>query len=335
MRLPHHLFVVFMLSVAGCKEHTGTGSVSETLPLQVGIAGPVINEILFDPLQDATDQIPDQPEYVEIYNPGITSIDLTGWSIADRPNAVTRSVHRYYFAPAGESNTLGPGQYGVIAPETGGIVATSRLVAYYGYLIGLSDAKIFLDRNHKVFDLNNDTDCVRLLDSRGAVVDSVNYTSLWHNQANKTTRRISLEKFNPLLTSDSPLSWSSSTDTDFGGSPGKINSIYIPPSRSEEMLLLSPNTFSPNGDLRDDLLRITVNLPAGSYQLAVTVYDTLGAEIRRLASGTPAGPVALIAWDGRNDGGAPAPAGVYRVTMHASGLNGSRYNATGNVTLAR
>jgi hypothetical protein len=332
---PHHLFVVFMLSVAGCREHPGIGSISETLPLQVGIATPVINEILFDPLKDSKDTIPDQTEFVEIYNPGTTPIDLTGWSIADRPAPVTRTYHRYYFAPAGGSNTIGPGQYAVIAPETGGIVATSRLVAYYTYLTGLTDVKIFLDSNHSTFDLNNDGDCVRLLDGRGAVVDSVNYTSLWHNPANKATKRISLEKLNPLLTSDSPLSWSSSADTEFGGTPGKVNSVYIPPSRSEEMLLLSPNPFSPNGDMRDDRLRITVNLPAGSYQLAVTIYDLLGAEVRRLASGTPAGPVALLFWDGSNDGGVLAPPGVYRVTMNASGFNGSRYSSTGNVTLAR
>ena len=332
--IPRHLAVMLLL-LAGCREHPDAASFSETLPLLAARTRPVINEILFDPLQDSKDNLPDQPDFVEIYNPGTAPIDLTGWSIADRPSAKTGKYNRYYFAPANGANMLGPGQYGVIAPETGGIVATSRLVIYYPWLQGTPDAKIFLDKSHKVFDLNNDGDCVRLLDARGAVVDSVSYTSLWHNPANKETKRLSLEKFNPLMPSDSPLNWSSSTDAVFGGTPGKVNSIYLPPSRSEEMLRLSPNPFSPNGDLRDDELKITVSLPAGSYQLAVSVYDALGAVVRKLASGTPAGPVAIIVWDGSNDAGAPLPTGTYRVTMNASGFNGSRYSGAGSVSLSR
>ncbi len=332
---PHHLSVVFMLSIAGCVNNHEEERFSETLSLQDGLARPVINEILFDPLQDSKDNLPDQPDFVELYNPATKPVDLTGWSIADRPNAKTGKFNRYYFALKGSSNTLGPGQYGVIAPESGGMVATSRLVQFYLYLMELPDAKIFLDRSHKVFDLNNDGDCVRLLDSRGAVVDSVSYAPGWHNQANTSTKRISLEKFNPLMPSDSPMSWSSSTDACYGGTPGKVNSIYVPPSRSGEMFRLSPNPFSPNGDLRNDLLKITISLPAGSYQLAVTVYDTLGGTVRNLANGTPAGPVAVLQWDGADDGGKPLPAGTYRITMNAAGYTGARFSAAETVVLAR
>lgn len=318
-----------MLLAAGCKDHTEPRSFSETLPVQAGLVRPVINEIMFDPLQKSDDGIPDQPEYVEIYNPGTTPVDLTGWYLSDRSN------NKRYFAPTGGINTLGPGQYAVITPEKGGSVGSSRLVAYFRYLPGLADAIIFLDTAHSTLDLNNDGDFVRLLNQSNELVDSVNYTTLWHNPANKETQRISLEKFNPLMQSDSPLSWGSSTDATFGGTPGKANSIYIPRSRSEGMFLLSPNPFSPNGDMRDDVLKITVNLPADAYQLAVTVYDAMGAEVRRLASGTPAGPVALIIWDGCNNAGAPAPSGIYRITMNAAGSNGSRYSSTASATIAR
>ncbi|NTV01723.1 MAG: hypothetical protein HGB04_02925 [Chlorobiaceae bacterium] len=329
MRYPRRLFVVFMLSVAGCKDHTEPRSFSETLPVQAGRVMPVINEVMFDPLEESDDAIPDQPEYVEIYNPGISPVDLTGWGITDRANNLRT------FETTGGTMMLGAGQYAVITPEVDGIAATSRLVRYFSYLPGLVDAKIIMVKKYKTLNLNNDGDLVKLLDRNGTVIDAVSYTSLWHNPANKTTKRISLEKFNPLLLSGSPLSWGSSTDTQYGGTPGKVNSIYVPQARAEEMLRISPNPFSPNGDQRDDLLRITINLPAGSYQLAVTVYDVMGAEVRHLASGTPAGPVALLFWDGCNNAGAQAPAGIYRVTMNAAGSDGSRYSSTGSVTLAR
>jgi hypothetical protein len=332
---PQHLSVMFMLFVAGCMNNHEEKRVTETLAVQSGLTHPVINEILFDPLQDAKDDIPDQPDFIEIYNPGIMPIDLTGWSIADQPSPSTGKFSRYYFAPKGGSNMLGPGQYGVITPESKGTIATSRLVIFYDYLMTLPEAKIYLDTSHKTLPFNNDGDSVRLLNQNGMVVDQVSYTPAWHNPAIKSTKRISLEKFNPIMPSDSPLSWSSSTDTGYGGTPGKTNSIYVPPSRSEEMLRLSPNPFSPDGDLKDDQLRITINLPAGPYQLAVAVYNVLGTQVRSLAGGSPAGPVAIIAWDGRDDAGRPLPAGSYRVTMNAAAFTGSRYSATESVVLAR
>ncbi|MBN1928935.1 MAG: lamin tail domain-containing protein [Chlorobiaceae bacterium] len=331
---PYHLFVLLFLLVTACVADTGDKSFSETLSRQHGRTTPVLNEILFDPLQSSGDELPDQPDFVEIYNPGTTAVDLTGWSIADRPSA-TGKVNRYFFAPAGGNNLLEPGQYAIIAPEYSGQVSGSRLTTFYTYLQGSPEARIFLVKNYKTFSLNNDGDSVRLLDANGNLVDAASYTPNWHNPANKLTKRISLEKFNPLMVSDTPLSWSSSTDAEFGGTPGKANSIYVPPTRSEEIFNLSPNPFSPNGDGRDDILSISISLPAGSYQLAVSVHDATGKLVRRLASGTPAGPVTRLFWDGRDDSGQPLPAGSYRLTISAAGWSGSRYSDARTVTLAR
>jgi len=330
---PYHLFVLLFLLLTACVTDTGDKSFSETLSRQDGRTTPVLNEILFDPLQSSTDDLPDQPDFVEIYNPGTTPVDLTGWSITDRPSATTGKYYRYYFAPAGGNNILEPGQYAVIAPEKDGQIAGSRLTTFYTYLP--NNSRIFLVKDYKTFSFNNDGDCVSLLDQNGTVIDSANYTANWHNPANKSTKRISIEKFNPLMLSDTPLSWSSSTDAQFGGTPGKTNSIYVPPTRSEEIFNLSPSTFSPNGDGSDDYLSIAISLPADSYQLSVSVYDMSGKLLRRLAAGTPAGPVTQLWWDGCDDSGQPMPAGSYRVTMNAAGYSGSRYSDTRTVTLAR
>ncbi|NTU54488.1 MAG: hypothetical protein HGA97_12510 [Chlorobiaceae bacterium] len=335
MRYLFHLFVLLALLSAGCDSTPDTPGFSESLSIRSGSPAPVLNEILFDPLQDSNDGLLDQPDFIEIYNPGITPVDLTGWSIADRPNPVSGNVNRYYFAPSGGNNLLGAGQYGVIAPEQSGIVSSSRLTTFYTYLQFSTDAQIFLVRNHNTFSLNNDGDCVRLLDRNGAVVDSANYTPHWHNPANKATKRISIEKFNPLQLSDSSLSWSSSTDRTFGGTPGKVNSVYVPPTRSEEVFNLSPNPFSPDGDGRNDYLSVSISLPAGSYQIAASVYDTTGKAVRRLAAGLPSGAVTRLVWNGHDDSGRPVPAGVYRVTMSAAGYSGSRYSDARTVVLAR
>ncbi|HWR01398.1 MAG TPA: lamin tail domain-containing protein [Chlorobaculum sp.] len=332
---PYALPVLAALLAAGCADDHKAKSFAESLALENRISGPVLNEILFDPLQEPGDSIPDQPDFVEIYNPGITALDLTGWSIADRPSPTTGKANRYYFAPKGGNNMLGPGQYGVITPESNGLVGGSRLTTYYSYLQGTPDARIFIVKNYKVFSLNNDGDCVKLIDNKGAVADSANYTPNWHNPGNKSTKQLSIEKFHPLMPSDSPLSWTSSTDSQYGATPGKANSVYVAPTRAEEIFTLSPNPFSPNGDRRDDVLKISVSLPAGSYQLAVALYDATGRKVRSLASGTPVGPATVLTWDGRDDAGQLQPAGTYRATMNAAGYSGSRYSGSGTVVLAR
>ena len=108
-------------------------------------------------------------------------------------------------------NLLVPGRYGVIAPEESPDRTTSRLVRYYDYLSSDASVRIFIVVR-KTFSLNNNTDCVTLRDSDGTVIDSVSHSSTWHNPYLKNTRGRSLEKFNDLLASNSPASWSSSTD---------------------------------------------------------------------------------------------------------------------------
>ena len=51
----------------------------------------------------------------------------------------------------------------------------------------------------------------------------------------------------------------------------------------------------------------------------VAVYDALGRRVRTLADGPLAAGAHALAWDGRTDGGAPAPSGVYTAVAEAAG----------------
>lgn len=331
---PKHLLIMIALLFSGCMTEPSEETFQESLSIRRGITSPVINEIHFDPLQDADDGIPDQPDFVEIYNPGSSAVDLTGWSITDRPGQ-TGKVNRYAFAPSGTGNILGPGQYAVIAPEYSAGIADSRLVQYYRHLAALPDAKIFLVKKYKTFSLNNDGDRVRLLDKTGTVVDSVDYTPDWHNPYLKSTKGISLEKFHPLMESNSYLSWSSCTDSQLGATPGTVNSVYVNQERSGSVLGAAPDPFSPDGDGRDDNLTLNISLPAESYQITLIIYDIKGRPIRALANGSPAGPSLSLMWNGLDDEGDPAPSGNYRIVFHATGVSGKKYDAEQTVVLAR
>ncbi|MBI4821620.1 MAG: lamin tail domain-containing protein [Deltaproteobacteria bacterium] len=101
---------------------------------------PVINEALANP--DGVDR---DEEFVEIVNPSESPIDLTGYQLRDATSL------RHVFGP-----TLLPPGSGVVVYSGG----ANRLKASTGQL-----------------SLNNDTDQLVLLDSRGQPVDQLTYTS--------------------------------------------------------------------------------------------------------------------------------------------------------------
>jgi len=281
---------------------------------------PVINEILFDPLQKKDDSIKDQPDFVEIYNPGTETVDLYGWHIQDCPTSSGKRYTYYFAEKTSSDNLLAPGQYGVIVPEETLDREASRLVDYYGYLSGNPAVRIFIVQR-KTFSLNNDTDCVTLKDSNGAVIDSVAYSSTWHNPYSKNTKGVSLEKYNDQLVSNSPSSWSSSMDIAYGGTPGRSNSIYLPENRLEQTpsLKVIPASFSPELNGTEDKANIRYSLPAGAYQVAATVYDSSGKVVRTLAEGLPSGPEGELEWNGLEDDNSPALSGIYLVRVSVTG----------------
>ena len=62
-------------------------------PSDIGLAAPVVNEILPNPAEPQSD---DEDEFIELYNPNIKSFDLTGFKL----EVGTRTLHDYTF-PSG------------------------------------------------------------------------------------------------------------------------------------------------------------------------------------------------------------------------------------------
>ena len=336
MRFFFILFVItfFLSSCQTNNDEISLNGISATIEQKTL---PIINEILFDPLQKKDDELQDQPDFVEIYNPGNETADLQGWYIQDCPTSSGKRYSYYFAEDPSADNLLAPGQYGVIVPEESPDRTMSRLVRYYNYLSGDASVKIFIVVR-KTFSLNNDTDCVTLKDSDGTVIDSVSYSSTWHNPYVKNTKGRSLEKFNDQSVSNSPASWSSSMDIEYGGTPGKRNSIHLAADRLEQhpSLSVDPQTFSPGLDGSGEKTVIRYKLPAGAYQIEVTIYDSHGATVRTLAQGVPSGPEGNLEWNGLTDSGTPALSGIYLVRVNVSGnaFSGT-VNLEENVALMR
>jgi hypothetical protein len=69
---------------------------------------------------------------------------------------------------------------------------------------------------------------------------------------------------------------------------------------------------------------------AGSGAQTVEIHDVTGRLVRRLTGGWQPSGTRLLLWDGRDDGGAPLPSGVYLATARSAGVV-----ARAHVTLLR
>jgi len=196
----------------------------------------VINEIMYDPLYG-------QNEWFELYNQSNQLIDLAHWNFNDKPTL--SGVNS--FEISNEPLAVESGGFAVIAADSSIFQLFSNL--------SQSDSIIhirILNRSSG-FSFNNDGDVVVLKDMTGQTIDSVAYLPSWHHPDIADTKGRSLERINPNIDSNDPRNWSTCTNI-LGGTPGKANSIVTTSIKSNSMISISPNPFSPDGDGSGDLL---------------------------------------------------------------------------------
>ena len=176
----------------------------------------VINEFFFRANEDV-------PDYIELYNYGMESVDLSGWSITDGEDPFDGSFNNY---------VIGANEYLLLAGEDPFFnAAGDELVA--GQDIG----------NSLQFDigLSTSSDVMMLFDADGNEVDMVAYDADTGWAAGNDFRGRSLELSDPYSDNNDPSNWDSSTadgiymateDGEYGedfGTPGEQNSNFTVP----------------------------------------------------------------------------------------------------------
>ncbi|NIR51812.1 hypothetical protein GWO43_24865 [candidate division KSB1 bacterium] len=243
----------------------------------------VINEIMYSPL-------PDQAEWIEIFNLSSRSIDLYHWRISDS------DTHDQAFID--EHIQVSTDSYHVFVQDSSVLAVFSPPAGTFTVLKNWPS-------------LNNQSDSVVLYDLTGSQIDRVDYNNNWGGDTG-----ISLEKINPELASNDSSSWSSSVVFE-GGSPGAQNSVFTDILPSETTLNIAPNPFSPDSDGEDDFAVINFDLPLNTAVVNVKIYDLRGRLIRFLANNRAAGSQNRIIWDGKDNSGQLARMGIYIVFLQA------------------
>ncbi|MFA5668243.1 MAG: lamin tail domain-containing protein [Balneolaceae bacterium] len=282
-------------------------------PIQKGSV--VINEILFEPLADANDNLPDQAQYIELYNPNDHAISLEGLVLTNAPdeNNIVRVIE-----PVSSSFKWIPAkEYMLIYAENEATQFKNSKTAIYFDMENQSN-QFTMRMNRTSLSLKTTGDAVYIADSTGAVIDSVTFSREWHNPNKVTTKGTSLERINPEGPSDDSSNWSSSTDSR-GGTPGSQNSIYQSPGApvGSTGISFSSNPFSPDNDGFEDNLFINYELDQADYLLHIRIFDRYGRKVRTLADGKAAGFSGNLIWDGLTDDRKDNRVGIYIVLFEA------------------
>ncbi|MEQ9309166.1 MAG: lamin tail domain-containing protein [Balneolaceae bacterium] len=324
------------VEVYNLKDTKGNVATDLTSPLISPLAkgSIVINEIMFDPLADSDDNLPDQTEYIELFNGGTSAISLEGISLHDAPDE--EDEIRSLFPVSTQFKWIQPNGYFLIYSEDEAETFNDSKTARYFSMEDESDQfTMRIDRSS--LSLASTGDAIYLADSIGVTIDSVFFDESWQNPNVFDTDGIALERINPEGESNSESNWSSSTHVS-GGTPNTINSIFQRPGTAPASTGISftPNPFSPDDDGFEDNLYINYTLDAPDYLLRVRIFDRYGREVRKLVDGQQTGFEGSLLWDGLTDDRKKNRVGIYIVLFEAyNSANGSDRTFKETVVLAR
>lgn len=256
--------------------------------------GLVINEIMFDPASDNS-------EFVELINISNDPVDIGGWKLFKSDKDYKNISDASFMIPKGE--------YFVIA-------ADSIILQNYPWMKN----SLCSIANQSSLGLSSSEGKLVLKDAKENTIDSVFYSSDWHNKNLLATKNKSLERINPLINSNNPSNWSTAVNTE-GATPGKSNSIFTQNEKPEGKISVSPNPFSPDNDGFEDFTIVTYNLTQAIAQVRIKIFDSQGRLVRTLLNNQASGSSGSVIFDGLNDAGNPLRIGIYIIFFEALNEN--------------
>ncbi|MBN1398734.1 MAG: CotH kinase family protein [Bacteroidetes bacterium] len=216
--------------------------------------GIVINEINYNS-SDAFNS----GDWIELYNSGKQSIDVSGWIYTDSDTA------HVFTLPAG--TILGAGQYLVLVEDSTLFTAC------------FPNVKNFIGQTN--FGLGGGGESMKLMDAEGQTIDSLEYDDQdpWPTEADGNGA--TLELSDPLSDNTLGENWQASNGN---GSPGTVNSAATAVDEINyrivpDKFMLSqnyPNPFNPS-------TTIIYDIPASGH-VTLKVFDLLGREVAVLVN---------------------------------------------------
>ena len=259
----------------------------------------LITEVMFYPLSG-------EKRFLEIYNNSQYPIPINQYSIVFYDNKGERKQ-----SVLNADYLLQPQQYALITPDTASI---QERYTCGGMMI----------QHTKLPAFDNTRGSIVLLNTFGAVIDSMVYDRTESNTLEINVQGVSLERigFNPNSTD--LAAWKFATAATDYATPGLPNS-HVEPTPStvlEDAVTIVNELFTPDGDGFNDEVEILVSSSTDDTAADVSIYDANGVHRCTLATRTNIGTSASFYWNGKSDSGDLCKSGIYVIYVKTISPNG-------------
>ncbi|WP_246000600.1 lamin tail domain-containing protein [Pontibacter diazotrophicus] len=261
----------------------------------------VINEILFNPRSGGVD-------FVELVNRSSKYIDLQHWQLA---NTSSDSVAGNRTVTA-SNYVLAPGQYVVLTSNPGNI-KTNYPAAQDEAFLRMSALPPYPDEAGTVVVIQPD----------GQTADRFSYHNNMHFDLIDDLNGVSLERIR-LEGPTAASNFHSAASTAGYATPGYRNSQSQENAAAQQLFQVEPPVFSPDGDGYEDFTTINFTTNQTGFVANITVFDTQGREIRKLARNELLAANGFFRWDGLREDGTKAAIGYYLFYIELFDLNGQK-----------
>ncbi len=298
--------IIYNIEINGLKDCVGNEAVENNtgrfgLPEEAEAGDIIINEILFNPPEGASD-------FIEIYNRSDKTLSLQNWRLGNLDNGI-------------------PGDLSVIAQD-GKLIFPQEFLA-------LSEDISALENNYPNGNPNNyfrienapaygNTEgTVFLLMPDAQISDEFSYQEEYHFSLIDDVKGVSLERIDFDRITNDPSNWHSASSIEGFATPGKANSQFFQGSIPESSIQLEPELFSPDNDGFEDFLNINYLFEEPGFLANITIFDSRGALINNLLQNELMGTTGIVKWDGSTNDNTKARVGVYVIFVEIFDLEGN------------
>lgn len=307
--------LIFKQKIAGNKNYSITiknisdcgSSIITTQTLQFFKPGEIqandilVNEILFNPKPNGYD-------FVELYNNSDKILDLKDLFIAsyNQQNSIVNLN-----AISDKSIIFLPKTYFVLSENPENIKLNYR-VKNPSNLITLINMP----------SLNNDEGNVVLLNRKNEKIDYVYYSEKMHFPLLKDVEGVSLERSSFKRSGNDEGNFKSAAASVGFATPTYQNSQFLEDISTNEEVSLASETFSPDNDGFEDVMRIIYRFDKVNWVSDVTIYDKEGKLTKRLVKNQTISQNGEWQWDGFDENSNKAKTGIYLVYISLFNLEG-------------
>ena len=258
----------------------------------------VINEVLTNPLDN------DNADYLEIYNRSDHIIDLKevkiGYGGDTLPQKAVTAVSKGH----------------QILPKTYVALCKQKAITTEQYFC--KDERTLVECD-SLPDFAISKGTIHLTDRSLRSIDRFCYSEEMHYSKLLTTKGVSLERLYADMPTQDENNWRSAAESAGFGTPGYENSQSGSNLEINEFEI-TPEVFSPDNDGLEDYTEMLCSFTEEENRVSIIIYNNRGQPVKHLANNVLCGTTARFRWDGDDDRGQAAPAGMYVLQVESWNL---------------